>query len=180
MRITLITLLSLLIAPSAFAAASALSKSFNKTANSSTYRAVQLIRCNEGTAAADANSLTGEQCEAGDWSRKSLDCTGMATVTVKYIEYGTSSTAKVWSCLRRDGDLTAGGTEPGEEDPSGTPTAADPDPLCIELSAVAGVTLSGTTGTSQGFTLPGGYDYLVGEIDAASSSDSTLFVSCSR
>ena len=167
MKLTLILLVLLLLPTAAFGAASQLTVSYQDTSTKN-HKSAQLVRCNDALAAGSETVNAGEDCEAGDWTLP-LDCRGTTSITVTYHEYGTTSTAKVWSCVVAPAAALA---------PGGTPTVGTPDPLCVELSAAKGVTLSGTTATSQGFSIEGNFGFIVGEIDAESSSDSTLAVSC--
>lgn len=182
----------LLLAPcAAWAQAAQETESFASFVNTEAHLEAQLIRCDNtpGIAPTTETPLSGQACEAGDWTTP-LDCRGTTNIGVRYFEYSAAgtSTAKVWDCLRIPGPAgliatqsTLGGSIPGVEAPGGAPSAADPDPLCVSLDTAAGVTLSGTTATTQLMNLSNQtLHFIVGEIDACTNCDSTLVVSCGR
>jgi hypothetical protein len=126
--------------------------------------------------------LGGEFCESGDWSLP-MYCGDMSNIRVTFIEYGDGSgEAKLWNCLKVGSASTGGGSLPGTEAPSAAPGAGDPDPLCMDLTLAAGVTLNGTNTGTQFLNLDGQQvQYLVGEIQTCTANcDSTLIVSCGR
>lgn len=147
-----------------------------------------LIRCDEVPSITTSGPLGGESCESGDWSVP-IDCRGFSNVNISYYEYGTGSgEAKLWNCKSiqtktEQGTASDGSTNPGVVDPTGGPTSpADPDPLCVDLTASAGVTLLGTAAANIFLNLSGqSLGFLIGEIeDCTGNCDSTLIVSCSQ
>lgn len=149
-----------------------------------THQEVQLIRCDSSSSITGNSPLGGESCTAGDWSI-AMDCRDATNISIRYHEYSAagSSVAKIWDCLSIPGPVstpsTLGGTVPGTEAPGATPSAADPDPLCVDITAAASVTMNGTT--TQLFNLSNQkLHFIVGEIDACTNCDSTLVGSCGR
>lgn len=135
----------------------------------------QLFRCdNSGSLTATPVPADGVTCESGDWS-KAVDARGYSQVTINMYEYGTGSAdVKLWNCINplgstnynpRGGDIS-GVDVPGIEDPSGLPTASDPDPMCFDLTNAT--TVDGST-TSVTFT-DQGLSYLVGEINTCTGN----------
>ena len=180
-RWTILIVGVLLLAPSlALAAAEQLTNTYLQISNTSEVQNLQLIRCVAG--GGDDTPAGGEDCEAGDWS-KPVDARNFNYVTLQYQEYSAagSSTAKLWSCEYMPGGTTSeGGSVPGLEDPASAPTAADPDPICVSLDDAAGATVDGLTTGNQGFTLEGKFGFIIGEIHACSSCDSTMRLSVGR
>lgn len=181
----LFTLGLLLLLPVAgWGVAAQLSTTFQQLTFTPTFREALLIRCDNSGSLTGADTPAGETCESGDWSLP-LDCRDMTHLKARFYEYGAGSgEAKIWSCIRLGGAGTNdGGTVPGTEAPGGSPSAADPDPLCVDLTAGAGITdFDGlTTGTIELNLSDQSLDSIVGEIeDCTGDCDSTLVVSCSR
>ena len=180
--------LVLLLAPAAAWSQAQETESFQSLASTIEHSEFQMIRCDNtpGIPPTTESPLSGQACVAGDWTR-AVDCRGHTNIGVRYFEYSAAgtSTAKVWDCLSIPGPApstsSGGGSIPGVEAPGGTPSAADPDPLCVSLDDTAGVTLSGTTATTQLMNLSEqALHFIVGEIDACTNCDSTLVVSCGR
>jgi len=180
-------LLALLLPAGTFAAQ--LTDSFYKIVNTSNYRQFQLIRCDISGDTPGLNAAVGgETCASGDHSRP-VSCKGFANMSAYFFEYGTGSgEAKIWNCItpvgaagsptdRRGTISTVSGV--GVEAPAGTPTGADPDPFCTDLTLGASVTLDGVTTTI--FSLSNTtLDTIVGEIQTCTANcDSTLVITCS-
>lgn len=161
--------------------------SFYKIVNTSNYRQFQLIRCDISGDTPGLNAAVGgETCASGDHSRP-VSCKGFANLTAYFFEYGTGSgVAKIWNCITPVGTAgsptdrkgiisTLGGV--GVEAPGGTPTGADPDPLCNDLTSA--VTLNGTS--LRQFSISNTtLDTIVGEIETCTANcDSTLVITCS-
>ena len=181
-----------LLVPGVALAQAQLTSSYDGRVDSETHREAQLIRCDNSTSIADTNPASdtpigGETCVSGDWS-KPLDCRGQKNLSVFYFEYGAGSAdAKIWDCLSIPGTTvtapsTLGGTIPGTEAPGGTPSAADPDPLCVSLDDAASITIDGNNPGIQLFRLDNqDFHFIVGEINTCTGNcDSTLVASCGR
>ena len=152
------------------------------------YRSWQAIRCDVSASIAGDGPEGGETCEAGDWSA-AMDCQGMDDMVVQYHEYGSGSgSVLIWNCSKplgsigpptKRGNQVAGIDGPGVEAPSSAPSAADPDPLCVQL----GNAMDGTTNVAnqrQAFTGQT-FDFIIVEQDAcATNCDGTIEVACSR
>jgi len=184
--LTLLTVGALLVPGVALAQASNISTSKRTIQNSENHLEVQLVRCDASASITGDSPVGGETCEAGDWS-EALDCRNFTNLGATYFEYSAagSSVVKIWDCLSLPGTTTtassSGGTAPSVEAPGATPSAADPDPLCVDLTLGAGVTLNGTAAGTQLMNLSNQkLHFIVGEIDACTSCDSTLVVSCGR
>ncbi len=180
-----LTVLALVVPTVSRAAASNINTSKVQRHAGEHHQEVQLIRCDVGNLAGD-NPLGGELCEAGDWSDP-VDCRDATNIGIRYFEYSAAGSSEViiWDCLMVPGSTpntsTGGGTIPGVEAPGGTPSAADPDPLCVDVTAAASVTLNGTAAGVQMLNLSNQkFHYLIGEIEACTDCESTLVVSCGR
>lgn len=146
----------------------------------------QILRCDDGDAISGDGAAEGETCEAGDWS-DGLDCRGFTHLTVRHFEYNEaagSSNVKVWDCVTSQGFGRPGaGGNSEATNPSGTPLEATPIPLCVDITAGAGVSIDGTTGAG-GVRLfaptPYSLNYIFIEMEGCSSCNSTTVVSCSR
>lgn len=179
--------LVLLLAPSAAWAQAQLTTSYAQFQNNENHLEAQLIRCDVSGGIAGDGVIGGETCVSGDWS-KPLDCRDKLNVGIRFFEYGGGSgIAKIWDCQHiPDGPpaapSTAGGSVPGTEAPAGTPSPADPDPLCVSLDDAAGVSIVGTAATVQMLNFSDQkFHFIVGEIDDCTGNcDSTLIVSCGR
>lgn len=161
-----------------WAAAAQISDSRGNVDTGPSYVYRQLVRCDNSASIAGTSDSGGETCESGDWSLP-LDCRGAKDVTLYFYEYGAGSgEAKLWDCIQSTGFDTFAAAE----DPTAAPSAADPDPLCVDVTAGAGVTVIGTTAGVQRVTFENlNPAYLVGEIqDCTGNCDSTLAVSCRR
>jgi hypothetical protein len=175
---TLILIGLLILVPVlAWAAASQLSTSLALQQQTSETRRYQLIRCDNSASITGDSAAGGETCEAGDWS-VAIDCTGMTHLSARYFEYGAGSgEAKIWDCTESEGVSDALTTNPAE---ASRPSAADPAPLCADLTAGASVTLDGTTTTLMNLSNIE-LHYIIGGIHACTGNcDSTLVVSCGR
>ncbi len=133
------------------------------------FRDAQLIRCDDSLALTDSAGA----CSAGDWSDV-LDCRGMTTMTAMFHVYSGTAEARIWNCANSEGFSL-----PGVEDPASAPTSADPDPLCSDLTAGAGVTMEGSAVTLFGRDELA-LSYLIGEIQACTNCDATLSIACAR
>lgn len=172
---------------SAWAVAAKITASFTQIINSGRVKQWQAFRCDNSASIAGPDSPTsGETCESGDWS-PSMDCRGAARVSVYYHEYGAGSgQVKLWDCLapvgtrgmqRPEVPVISTLAEPGTEDPSGSASASDPDPLCIELTS--GSTLDGGATAKKLNFASGAYNFLVGEYDTCTGNcDGTVVVQC--
>ena len=154
----------------------------------------QMIRCDvSGDTVMDAGGVVngpvdGETCATGDWTDP-LDCRGYTTIEVWYFMYGGGNgNVTVWNMIVPEGvsgETDGGGTIstlafPGTEDPAGSPSSADPDPLGVDLLAGAGLTMIGTTaGVIYWSDGPIDLGFIVGEIGACSTCDGILHVRCS-
>ena len=181
-----LTVLALAVPTVSWAAASNITTSKVQRHGGEHHQEVQLIRCDASASITGDSPLGGETCEAGDWSAP-MDCRDATNIGVRYFEYSAagSSVVKIWDCLKVPGAApntsSGGGTIPGTEAPGGTPSAADPDPLCVDITAAASVTLNGTAAGTQMMNLSNQkLHYIIGEIDACTNCDSTLVVSCGR
>lgn len=102
------------------------------SANMNPGRYVQMLRCDNSDSIAGTNEPgTGESCAPGDYS-KFLNATGYTSVCFIAHEYG-GGTAELrgWSC---EIDPATGSLD---ESPANMATAADPNPLCRNLTAAA-------------------------------------------
>jgi len=175
------------VGATAWGAASNITASFFQTINSGRVKQWQAMRCDNSASIAGADSPTsGETCESGDWS-PSMDCRGAARVSVYYHEYGTGSgQVKLWDCLapvgirgqhRPEVAVISTVAAPGIEDPAGTASPSDPDPLCVEITA--GSTLDGAATAKKLNFVSGGYNYIVAEYDTCTNNcDGTVVVQC--
>ena len=157
------------------------------------YRSTQLVRCDESdsiTAEHTASAIRPDPvggtntCAADDFT-PALDCRGMTIMTAHFFEYDASGTAeaKIWHCIDSPGFEDHPVTGANEEAPVTAPSSADPKPLCVDVTAGAGVTMLGTTAGVQELSISGvAWNWLVGEIQACATNDcdSTLRISCSR
>ena len=178
----LLLALALAVFPSvAWAQAAQLENSYQEDMNTSLRHSAQLIRCDVSLGIATQDTPRGgETCESGDWSLP-LDCREMTTLRVEYYEYGTGDgVAKIWNCQNPVGVGTGTIAAVGTEAPGGAPSASDPDPLCVDITASAGVTLDGlSTGTIFLNVSDQNLEYIIGEIETCTGNcDSTLLASC--
>jgi len=170
-----------MVSTDAWAAASHITASFTHLPAGQGERRWQAVRCEDGGTGNTPGQ--GEPCEAGDWTN-AMDCRDYPNVSVTHFDYSDagSSDVKVWNCLALDfpdTDTTDGDTDPtilGSEAP-GLGNAADPDPLCVDLSSA--VTIDGTASGVQYFSLQGvKLDHIVIEVDACTTCDTTTIVQC--
>ena len=182
-----IAALVLAVAGLVYGQAALLNESQKGLISTETFKEFQLFRCDNSASIAGIGDSGGVICESGDWS-SAVDCRGFTQVTLHYFEYGAGSgRVRLWNCVdpvgsptTKNSPLIAGVTIPGVEDPSSAPSAADPDPLCVDLVAGAGATVIGTVAGTQQLTISDvGLNYLVGEIDDCTGNcDGTFHVSC--
>lgn len=120
---------------------------------------------NDHTTCSDTSKTTCEgetAMTSGDWS-EAVQALGWTKMKAIYHEFGSGSgELKVWNCFpvvgvdnsmtRKDGTLS-GASMPGTEAP-GVPTedGGEADPMCVDLTAGAGVTMIGTTAGVIEFT----------------------------
>lgn len=160
-----------------------LTDSYVRISKTTEYVSYQPIRCDNSAAIAGADSPTsGETCVSGDYS-KPYDARGYKNLLVQYWEYGGGSgQVFVWSCNQAVGAPgTFGGV--GSEPPANAPSAADPEPLCVELAAGAGVAdFDGlTTGTVMLNLSNQVLNWIVIEIqDCTGDCDGTVMVGLGR
>jgi len=187
---TLLTFIGLvvLLAPGTAWSQSQLTTTFEQRVNTENYVEFQLIRCDESASIAGTGPVGGDDdCVSGSWTR-AVSARDYKNLKVQFYEYGGGSAiAKVWNCVHVPGGpaaspSTTGGSVPGTEAPGGTPSAADPDPLCVSLDDSAGVSLVGTAATVQELNISNQVlHYIVGEIDDCTGNcDSTLNLSLGR
>ena len=183
-----VLLVGLLVPGLALGVATQETESFESLTNNPYHMSWQMIRCDNSTSISNANgdALGGQLCEAGDWTT-AVDCRGMSNISIRYFEYSAQGTsvAKIWDCTLRPGPVgvgsTLGGSEPGVEDPSSAPSAADPDPMCVSLDDGVPVVIDGANPGVQVVNLSEQeLHFIVGEIHACTDCDSTLIVSCGR
>lgn len=182
MKCRIITfLVVLLFAPAAWGAAAQLTDSYLDLGGTQHSKSIMAIRCDNSAAIAGTTGIGGETCESGDWSR-ALDCQDAQHLTVQFFEYGTGSAQLfVWNCQKIAGSTSAGGTSPGEEAPASAPSAADPDPLCYELTTPAGIAdFDGLAAGDTFLHLSGNqFHHVIAEIENCTSDcDSTVILSC--
>jgi hypothetical protein len=138
-------LLALLL-PTGVWAQSQMTDSFEQRVSAEVHKEVQMFRCDNSGSIPGTGPIGGESCTSGNWT-KPLDCRDQTNLHVRFHEYGAGSAdAKIWDCLMipvppATTASTAGGSIPGTEAPAATPSAADPDPLCVSLDDSAGVTI---------------------------------------
>ena len=181
-------LATLMFALPAWGVAEQLTATYLSLNNSKLSKTAMVIRCDNSLSLSNTGAIGGEVCQTGDWSR-AYDCSDMQHLTVQYWEYGAgNSDILIWNCARIPGSTadTGGGTKPGEEDPSGVADAADaadPDPLCYELTVPAGITAGNFDGVTNTFLHLSGqhFHHIVAEIqDCTGDCDSTLILSCGQ
>jgi hypothetical protein len=171
MRRVFAFVLAFLLPLQAMAAASRLTASYKKI-NDNIY---QPIRCVDGLAGGSASPEAGEDCEVGDWS-VAIPASGAKYLKVWYrVESGTSNIS-VWDCAPFYGTAF-----PGDNPrPSLTDTASGTNPLCVNLTAGAGVSaFDGKDTGVQFFSLyrpNGGFSNIVIELDTESTVTSTMRV----
>jgi hypothetical protein len=152
--------------------------------NNEVFQEYQMIRLDIGDdiGVADGQAYGGTAASDNDYTRY-VDARGFTQIALYVFEYGDGSTTgiKLWDCLTpvglansafrgtaavgRDGPLSGIGTL-GTEAPTASPGKTDPDPLCVDITAGAGVTIIGTTAGVQKF-VPARqpFSFLVVEID---------------
>jgi len=120
----------------------------------------------------------GETCVSGDWT-EAVDCRGAQTVTMQVNEFGGGSGSVIlWNVqpalgtaanppfAARDIPTLSNLGLPGVEAPGGTPSAADPDPLAVNLNISGGVTTTVDGTTTRALSVSDrAFDYLVAEVD---------------
>jgi hypothetical protein len=107
----------------------------------------------------------GEACEAGDWS-KPLDARRYTQAKLTAFTLTGTATMKLWNCQ----DSVPGGSvvEHLAGTAPGPPASVSiPEPLCVDLTAGASVTVDGASGGVQEFNITDAlFGYLVAEVDA--------------
>lgn len=150
----------------------------------------QMILCDlSGNIPGSDARVGGETCVSGDWTN-AVDCTGALTATMTVNEFGGGTgNVILWNVIPAFGTATTpplGGDRqlatrsnlalPGVEDPSGTPTAADPDPLAVNLNGAT--TVDGTTTRALAVT-DRSFNYLVAEVnDCTGECDMRVVLQC--
>lgn len=188
-RLTLLLVGLLVVCPSVGWAQAQLTGSDLTRMSTPNYLEKQLFRCDISGSITGDGVIGGEAsgvCSSGDWTTPT-DCRGKNTLRAMFHEYGTGSgEAKIWNCLSvqpATGYLPGtndGASVPGTEAPGVPGGPTDPDPLCTDLTAAAGVTLDGTTTTLMQLS-DQTLGFIVGELqDCTNNCDSTLVVSCGR
>lgn len=111
------------------------------------------MRCDNSAAIAGVGPAGGETCVSGSWW-PSVDAKGAKLVGFYAFKTGASGSGKwsLYNCLVPAGAVGPGAIAgidiPGVEDPAGTPSAADPDPLCEKMNTDANGTEIQMTGVS--------------------------------
>jgi hypothetical protein len=121
-----------------------------------------------------------------------MDCRGLKNLAVYYNMYNGSGSgeAKVWNCRSLLGTPNYKRTEvtfstlelPGDTEAPATAATDpnDPDPFCVDLTAGAGVTLSGVVAGTQAMWLSNTIlHWIIVEQHACTDCDGTAMVSCS-
>lgn len=168
-------LLSGVVAAVAWAAAEETSDSFRVISNTPIHKEVQLFNCDVGDTITGTGPAGGETCETGDWT-PFVDARNYQTMSLYVFEYGGSMSVTLWDCLS---PLVTGGWTPGEDeggdggDPAETQTDQT-DPMCVDITAGAGVTIIGTSAGVQKFSLSERkFNFLIGRITACTNCVAT-------
>lgn len=155
-------------------------KSFRMVANHGEH---QLFRCDFGDSLAGGGAVGGELCATNDWSQ-AVDARWADRMTLYAFDYSAAGSLDVslWDCI----DPTVVGAvgsvaKPGVEDPAGTPSVSDPDPLCVDITAGAGVTIAGTAAGIQKFSLSERkFNYLVARLDDCTDCNAIVHLTLAR
>lgn len=96
---------------------------------------IRQYRCDVSGGLSGDGPNGGETCATGNWW-PAVDARGAQVVSLYSNEYGTGSGAwSLWNCQDPAGRGALTGVDaPGTEDPSNTPTPAEPDPLCAKIN----------------------------------------------
>ena len=148
------------------------------------YQEIQMLRCDVSGGLTDTDpQIGGEACATNDWSQ-AVDARWATAMTLYVFEYGTGSIdVTLWDCIdpTQPGAITGVGL-PGVETPGATPGPSDPDPLCVDLTAGAGVTIIGTSAGTQKFSLwDERFNHLVARIDDCTANcDAMIYLTLGK